>query len=143
VPLLKIAKSTVTGLKELCRFHPLQNRRRPRPKAGSSVAFNDGCCNIHQAIQEVLPALLASLEDDERNVVLTLARMWRTLVTKEFVSKDIAAQWAAARLAEEQVVILNKARDAYLTACEEDWQNCQPELERTIKALHQNILANL
>ncbi|MFQ1678174.1 hypothetical protein ACJWP5_29070, partial [Klebsiella pneumoniae] len=22
-----------------------EKRRRPRPKAGSSVAFNDGCCN--------------------------------------------------------------------------------------------------
>lgn len=98
---------------------------------------------IHQAIQEVLPALLASLEGDERNVVLTLARMWRTLVTEEFVSKDIAAHWAAARLPEEQAMILKKARVAYLTVCEEDWQNCQLELERTITALHHHVLSNL
>ncbi|EPK2641013.1 hypothetical protein MEE50_005526, partial [Klebsiella pneumoniae] len=42
-----------------------EKRRRPRPKAGSSVAFNDGCCNYSSS----------SLSVELRSVV------WYTLVS--------------------------------------------------------------
>ena len=54
--------------------------------------------DISRAIGDALPALLGTLEGDERNVLLTLTRMWRTLVTAEFVPKDVAAEWAMPRL---------------------------------------------
>jgi predicted nucleotidyltransferase len=99
--------------------------------------------NIRRAIKEALPSLCETLDGDERNVLLTLARMWRTLVTEEFVAKDVAADWAAARLPAEQAAVLANAREAYLGVGEEDWQNHQQELQLTVRSLHDAVLANL
>ncbi|MDX7989114.1 DUF4111 domain-containing protein [Xenorhabdus sp. 12] len=99
--------------------------------------------DIHRAIKDVLPGLIQSLKGDERNVLLTLARMWRTLVTGEFVSKDVAADWAAARFSPVQAAVLADAREAYLYGREEDWQNRQQELQLTINSLHEHVLMNL
>lgn len=51
---------------------------------------------------------------DERNVVLTLARIWYSAVTGKIASKDIAAGWLIARLPVEHQSILFEARQAYL-----------------------------
>ncbi|PHM61787.1 aminoglycoside adenylyltransferase family protein [Xenorhabdus ishibashii] len=99
--------------------------------------------DIYRAIKDVLPALIETLQGDERNVLLTLARMWRTLVTGEFVSKDVAADWAAARLPAIQAAVLTDAREAYLRGCEEDWRNRQQELRLTVSLLHDCVLTNL
>ena len=99
--------------------------------------------DIRRAIRDVLPALIETLQGDERNVLLTLARMWRTTVTGEFVSKDAAADWAATRLPAEQAEVLVDARGGYLSGCESDWRNRQQELQRTVKSLHDLVLANL
>lgn len=98
---------------------------------------------IRQAIEDVLPGLMVSLPGDERNVLLTLARMWRTLVTGEFVSKDVAAEWAVARLPPEQAAVLADARQAYLRAREEDWGDRQQELRLAVKSLRDFVRANL
>ncbi|PJX27804.1 adenylyltransferase [Advenella sp. S44] len=98
---------------------------------------------IRRAIRDVLPALVGTLQGDERNVLLTLARMWRTSVTGEFVSKNVAADWAAASLPAEQAGVLVAAREAYLSGCESDWRNRQQELQYTVKSLHDYVLANL
>lgn len=99
--------------------------------------------DIRRAIRDVLPALIETLQGDERNVLLSLARMWRTAVTGEFVSKDAAADWAAIRLPVEQADVLTDAREAYLSGCESDWRNRQQELQHTVKSLHDHVLANL
>ncbi|OKP02645.1 aminoglycoside adenylyltransferase family protein [Xenorhabdus eapokensis] len=99
--------------------------------------------DIYRAIKDVLPALIETLQGDERNVLLTLARMWRTLVTGEFVSKDVAADWAAARLPAIQAVVLTDAREAYLRGYEEDWRNRQQELQLTVSSLHNCVRTNL
>ncbi len=99
--------------------------------------------DIRRAIKEVLPVLLETLQGDERNVLLTLARMWRTVVTGEFVAKDVAADWAAARLPAVQAIVLTDVRESYLSGCEEDWQNRQQELQLTVNALHDCVLTNL
>ncbi|HRQ06078.1 MAG TPA: aminoglycoside adenylyltransferase family protein [Nitrosomonas halophila] len=99
--------------------------------------------DIRRAIRDILPALIETLQGDERNVLLTLARMWRTAVTDEFVSKDAAADWAAIRLPAEQAYVLTDAREAYLSGCEGDWRNRQQELQHTVKSLHDHVLANL
>src|SRR5690606_34256793 len=44
---------------------------------------------LYRAIGDALPALLDNLAGDERNVLLTLTRMWRTLSTGEIVPKDV------------------------------------------------------
>lgn len=69
--------------------------------------------DLRRALVDALPALLADLETD-RNVVLTLARMWLTLETGEFAPKDAAADWALARLPPTLHVPLIHARDVYL-----------------------------
>lgn len=97
--------------------------------------------DIRRAIVESLPALLATLQGDERNVLLTLARMWLTLVTGEFASKDVAANWAASRLPDGPAGILLEARAAYLNGHEVDWRDSQQVIEMAVMVLSERILA--
>ncbi len=86
--------------------------------------------DIRRAIADVLPSLPATLETDSRNVLLALARMWRTLTAGEFVSKNVAAEWAADRLPVEQALALNVAREAYSGLRKDNWRRLQKELRR-------------
>lgn len=99
------------------------------------------CRDIRRAIGDVLPALLASLRGDERNVVLTLARMWRTLATGEFVSKDAAAEWALERLPEEHAPLLAAMRAAYLGDSASHYR--EREVSRAVEWLRERILREL
>lgn len=58
--------------------------------------------------------LLADLEGDERNVILTLSRIWYSLATDEIRSKDAAAEWAIDRLPADHRSLLAEARAGYL-----------------------------
>lgn len=98
--------------------------------------------DIHRAMKDALPALIKK-KGDERNVVLTLARMWTTCVTGAFVSKDAAASWAITQLPPEQAAILIHARDIYLGINKEDWHSCEKGLELTVDSLHKHIQDNL
>ena len=51
---------------------------------------------------------------DERNVLLTLARIWYSAATSRIVPKDVAATWALARVPGELQPVLLEARQAYL-----------------------------
>ena len=72
---------------------------------------------------EGIGPLLADLDDDTRNVVLTLARIWTTLGTGEFRSKHAAADWALERLPEEHRAVLARARAIYLDDEPERWDD--------------------
>lgn len=91
---------------------------KPAHEAFDPVPIQD----IHRGIEVSLPVLLNDLYGDERNVILTLARMWRTVSTGEIVSKDQAALWALERLPSEYRAVLDLARKAYLGECRDDWQ---------------------
>jgi streptomycin 3"-adenylyltransferase len=56
----------------------------------------------------------ADWADDERNIVLTLARIWYSAATGSIVPKDVAADWVLERLPIEYQPILYEARQAYL-----------------------------
>lgn len=56
---------------------------------------------------------------DERNVMLTLARVWYSAATGKIASKDVAADWAMERLPEKHQPALYEARQAYLGHCED------------------------
>ena len=56
---------------------------------------------IKKAIRFSLPGLISSFKGDERNVLLTLSRMWFTLVTEEITTKDVAAKWGNFKIAGE------------------------------------------
>jgi streptomycin 3"-adenylyltransferase len=76
--------------------------------------------DFRQAILAGVPGLLADLETDTRNVLLTLARIWSTLATGEIRTKDAAADWALPRLPKAQRAALARARDMYLEGFEDD-----------------------
>ncbi len=70
--------------------------------------------DLAAAMREGVPALLADLDTDTTNVLLTLARMWHTTVGGEIVGKDEAASWALDRLPEDLCPPLERARAVYL-----------------------------
>lgn len=95
------------------------------------------CSDIRRAIGDALPTLLASLEGDERNVLLTLARMWRTATYGDFLSKDDAAKWASGRMpAREEAGVLAQAREAYLGRLDDNWTGRRQEVLQTADLLH-------
>jgi len=51
---------------------------------------------------------------DERNVILTLARIWYSAVTGKIAPKNVAASWLMKRLPVEHQTILLEAQHAYL-----------------------------
>jgi streptomycin 3"-adenylyltransferase len=59
-------------------------------------------------------------QGDERNIVLTLARIWYSVATGKIVSKDAAASWALERLPAEYRPVLETARQAYLCGDDKD-----------------------
>ncbi|WP_169732805.1 aminoglycoside adenylyltransferase domain-containing protein [Azospirillum halopraeferens] len=77
--------------------------------------------DVRRAMRDALPALLGCLAGDERNGLLTLARMWRTAATGEFVTKDAAADRAIPRLPADVAGVLALARDGYLGRVDDDW----------------------
>ena len=77
--------------------------------------------DIRKAIQYSLPGLIASLKGDERNVLLTLSRMWFTLEIGEICTKDIAAEWVYSKLPKDMSPLLEIAKEAYLGNLQDDW----------------------
>lgn len=94
---------------------------------------------VQQAMRNLLPALLDSLNEDTRNVLLTLARMWRTAISGAFVSKDEAAIWAVARLTEQDASTLDHARRAYLGEVPDDWHSRRDAATRLAERLAMNV----
>jgi streptomycin 3"-adenylyltransferase len=81
-----------------------------------------------RAMLDGLDGLLHRLEDDTRNVLLTLARVWCTLATDEIRAKDSAADWALRRLPGEHRAVLARARAIYLGEEEERWEDLKPRI---------------
>ena len=98
--------------------------------------------HIKDAMRILLPSLVEGLGGDERNVLLTLARMLYTATTGRFTSKDQAAAWAKPLLSEAAADLLSYACLAYLGAVLDDWTDRRSqtvcltdELTRRISAL--------
>lgn len=95
---------------------------------------------VRAAMHEALPGLMGGLYGDERNVLLTLARMWRTAVTGEFVTKDAAAAWAMPQLTGEVAATLGLACAGYLGRVEDDWVKRQEAAQRTADELCRRVV---
>jgi hypothetical protein len=96
--------------------------------------------DLRRAIVAGVPNLLADLDTDTRNVLLTLARIWATLETGDLHSKDVAAAWASARLPIAVRPILDRARSMYLEGWDEDdWGALRPEARVTADRLVDQI----
>lgn len=124
------------------RSHSLSLKGPEAIKVIEPISMND----IQKAIRYSLPELIASVKGDERNVLLTLARMWFTMATGEICSKDMAAEWAIPRLPQNLAVLLEIARNAYLGECDDCWCDLEAEItslvvfmNKSIECLYENI----
>ncbi len=84
--------------------------------------------DLISAIVGDIDALLADLDEDTRNVILTLARIWSTVATGVIRSKGDAATWALDRLPEEHRAVLARARAIYVGHEEERWDDLEPHV---------------
>jgi predicted nucleotidyltransferase len=94
--------------------------------------------DLRRAMTDELPALLEDVEEDTRNVILTVARVWVTLATGRILSKSDAAEWAIDRLAPALSPPLTAARDLYLGGGFGGWDDMQPVM-KTIGAMQVEI----
>ncbi|MDX2295810.1 MULTISPECIES: aminoglycoside adenylyltransferase family protein [Streptomyces] len=82
--------------------------------------------DLRAAIVEGVPGLLADLDGDTRNVLLTLARIHTTLRTGRILSKDEAAALLLPRLPTEHRAPLEAARAQYLAGEYGSWADRLP-----------------
>lgn len=94
-----------------------------------------------RAMRDGLPELLDGLDGDERNVVLTLARMWTTAETGEILSKDAAAARVAAQLDGREREIVELARAAYTGGVVDDWTGLREPLLGFVDRARQVVAA--
>ncbi len=95
--------------------------------------------HIRQAMGQALPTVLEGLRGDERNVLLTLVRMWHTAQTGAFVTKDAAAAWAIPRVPDQDATILDEARRAYLGELVDEWDSRRDDTQRLAEHLRARI----
>ncbi|MFF8717612.1 aminoglycoside adenylyltransferase family protein [Streptomyces sp. NPDC015184] len=98
--------------------------------------------DLVRASVEAIPELLADLDDDTRNVLLTLARVWTTLATGEIKTKDAAADWAMAHLPPEHRPVLEHARNLYLTCHYQD-ETWSEELKARVRPHADDVLTRI
>ncbi|KAI3589778.1 Aminoglycoside 3''-nucleotidyltransferase, ANT(3'')-Ia (AadA family) [Cupriavidus sp. U2] len=72
--------------------------------------------DFHRALRDTAAQWNADADwkDDERNVVLALARIWYSATTGKIAPKDVAATWALERLPEAFRPVMIAARAGYL-----------------------------
>ncbi len=99
--------------------------------------------HVLRAMGDAIPMLMDGLRGDERNVLLTLARMWCTASTGEFVTKDAAAAWAIPKVPEMDAAMLDYARRAYLGEVADEWEGRFGEVRRLAESLRTRIIALL
>ncbi|MCF3119668.1 DUF4111 domain-containing protein [Streptomyces arenae] len=95
--------------------------------------------DVVRAMAAGVPELLAELDTDTRNVLLTLARIWTTLATGDIKSKDGAADWVLERLPAEHRPVLARARAVYLGDEEERWEDLLPQVKPHAQYVVQEI----
>jgi streptomycin 3"-adenylyltransferase len=95
--------------------------------------------DLRRAMTDELPSLLADLDTDTRNIILTLARIWTTLATGEIRSKDAAADFVLTRLPREHRAVLARARAIYLDEEPERWD----DLHEEVHAFAEHVLRSI
>lgn len=95
---------------------------------------------VRQAMGDLLPGLMEGLEGDERNVLLTLARMWRTTSAGDFVSKDEAVLWAIPQMPVQEAATLDYARRAYLGQTIDEWGSRRTDAKQLAQHLRNRVV---
>lgn len=95
--------------------------------------------DLKRAMKDCLPDLMYNLKGDERNVILTLARMWVTAESDEFVSKDEAAKRVIPRLPKEMAPLLALAGKAYRGEAADRWEGLNAQAAALASYLKKEI----
>jgi predicted nucleotidyltransferase len=78
-----------------------------------------------------IDGFMEEFEDDTRNLLLTLARIWQTVVTGSIDRKDRAARWAQERLPPDRQQVMERARAMYLGRRPDEWTDLGSEARAT------------
>ena len=70
---------------------------------------------------------MEDFEEDTRNTLLTLTRIWQTVVTDVIDRKDRAAEWAQKRLPPDYQQLIERARAIYLGRQPDRWTDLASE----------------
>lgn len=98
--------------------------------------------DLHRSIHDNLAALLDDLVGDERNVLLTLARMAVTLETGRILPKHEAADLVLPSLPEPHQSLLSLAARGYLGDVKDEWSGLQQEASDAANHLADRIRAH-
>lgn len=96
----------------------------PPPRALLDPVLMEDCV---QAMIGDIDRFMDEFEDDTRNLLLRLARIWQTVVTGTIDRKDRAAGWAQARLPPEHQPLMERARAGYLGRQPDAWTELASE----------------
>ncbi len=96
--------------------------------------------DLIRAIVTGLPELIAGVRGDERNVVLTLARMWVTAESGAVLSKADAAEALVPRIPAEHAAVLRLARAGYLGEITDEWNHRGEEVDSFVTYARQQIM---
>lgn len=110
---------------------------------GAEVFGSVPPADIRTAIRDTLPALLAESSGDERNVVLTLSRMWLTAATGDIAPKDATAEWAESQVPPDFAALLKYAREGYLGKTVDRWEEKDQDFEAFVSYMKRSIGACL
>jgi streptomycin 3"-adenylyltransferase len=97
--------------------------------------------HLVQSMFDAMPNLLDDLIGDERNVLLTLARILFTLRTGLIAPKDVAAEDVCCTLPSAHAHILDLAARAYRGEAHDDWAELHSAASATAMALTDRIYA--
>ena len=97
--------------------------------------------DLIRATLDAMPTLVADLDGDTRNVLLTLARMWTTVATGAIQSKDHAAEWAGERLPPGGRALLDRARLLYLEGGWGEWGTTMEQVRLLADTMSDEIRA--
>ncbi|MFF1946858.1 aminoglycoside adenylyltransferase domain-containing protein [Rhodococcus qingshengii] len=117
-----------------------QSSRTLRGHAFGSVVAPVPSHLLRRAVVERVPDLVSEVCGDERNVLLTLARILVTLETGEIVSKDVAAQTVAADRTGPERALLLAARAGYLGLVRDDWSEWRAQAHALVTTLANEIV---
>lgn len=89
---------------------------------------------LRTAVLDIIPGVLDGVEGDERNALLTLARVLVTLDTGEIVSKSAAAEAIMPTLAAPDRDLLERALAGYVGTFADDWTGLSARVRTLCRA---------
>jgi aminoglycoside 9-adenylyltransferase len=113
----------------------LSSHRVLRGPALRTVVDPPSADMVRRAMRESIPELLSGIRGDERNVLLTLARIIVTLQSGEIVAKDEAAARVGPQLPDSHRILLELARAGYLGEAADDWAAMRSQACKTASYL--------